>query len=424
MKSIIEQKVNNRECSKKSYALKYPVYFEKGEGLYLYDSENKRYIDCLNGFGVNILGHNHPIITEGGINFFTKKIPFQIIDLMSSVRDKFIDTLFSLFPENMKNNIRIQFAGGSGSDAVESALELARKYTNRDGIMAFSGCYHGLTQGSMALTGNACDKVGGISNVIHLPYPHSYRCPLGIGGKDAVTAIVNYIENLLDDPKRGFITPAAMIIETVQSDGGIIVAPIRFIQEIRRITKERGMLLIIDEIQTGFGKTGKMFGFEHAGITPDIVVLSKAFGCGMPLSAIVFDDKIDIPCTHGTFRGNQIGLYLGDISMKYIVNNNILDNIINIEMYIKTRLDTLKRKYSCIGDIRVKGILFAIEFCIPGTNTYNSDKTLDVFNKCFDNNLLCKLGGRNYSSLIFWTNLIIQEGQIDDIFEILDISIC
>lgn len=420
----IKNKVEKYECPTKSYALNYPVYFERGEGIYLYDSEYNQYIDCLNGFGVNILGHNHPIITEAGINFFKNKYPFQILDMMSGIRDEYIQTLFSLFPESMKNNLRIQFAGGSGSDAVEIALELARKYKNRELIMSFAGGYHGLTLGAMSLVGNICDKYPcSYNNVFTLPFPNSFHCPFGIGGDEGTNAILHYITNILTDPKGCVPKPAAIIMEVVQSDGGINIAPYNFVKEIRRITEEMDILLIIDEVQTGFGKTGKMFGFQHYDIEPDIIVLSKALGCGMPLSAIIFKDKINIPCSHGTFRGNQIGMYLGNISIDYILKNNILDNVLYMEKLLIKLLTNLKEKHKCIGEFRIKGLLFAIEFCIAKTNIYDTDITKKIFNNLFSNKLLCKLGGRNKSSLLFWIPLIVDEDTIYNIYNVIDKSI-
>lgn len=415
-------KINNRESLTKSYTLKYPVVFEKAEGIYIYDKDGNKYIDCLNGFGVNILGHNHKIITDAGIDFFKNKYSLQILDMMSTIRDDFIDCLFSLFPKSMRENIKIQFSGGSGSDAVESAIELARRHTGRHTIMAFSGCYHGLTKGAMALTGNIHDKINCSSDVVHIPFPHSFRCPFGIGGIEGERTILHYIENILTDPKSGVEKPAAIIMEVVQSDGGIIIASNKFVQEIRRITKEHDMLLIIDEVQTGFGKTGYMFGFEASGIEPDIIVLSKALGGGMPLSAVVFNKKLDMT-SRGTFRGNQIAMYLGKITFDYIIKNNVLNDVIKLEKYMKIKLDNLKDNYETIGEIRIKGMLFAIEFCYPKTNKYYPEKAKQVFDNCFKNKLLCKLGGRNNCTLIFWTSLIVTIKELDKIINVISKSI-
>ena len=420
--SKLLKNIKNKECITKSYTLKYPTTFTHSNGLYLYDIFNTKFIDCLNGFGVNILGHNHPIITETAINFFKENHPFQILDMSSDIRNTFIDTLFNLFPKNMKDKIKIQFSGGSGSDAVESAIELAIKHTGRNNIFAFSGCYHGMTNGSMSLTGNISDKYGTSINTTHLPFPHSFRCPFGIGGDKGEDAILHYIKNILDDPKSGIRKPCAIIMELVQSDGGIIIASKRFVKEIRKITKKHNILLIIDEVQTGFGKTGTMFAFEQYDIIPDILVFSKALGCGMPLSAIVFDKNLDLP-SHGTFRGNQLAMVLGYTSFNYIIENNILTNVIKLENYMYNKLTKLQNKYSTIGEIRIKGLLFAVEFTHPNTNKYYPEEANRVFNNCFNNGLLCKLGGRNNCTLIFWLNLLVSEKQLDDIINVLDKSI-
>ena len=381
-------------------------------------------MDCLNGFGVNILGHNHKILTEAGIEFFEKKYPFQILDKMSSIRKEYIEILFSIFSENMKNNVRIQFAGGSGSDAVETALELAKKYTGRDIIAGFSGCYHGLTSGSMEITGNECDKYGNSHcNIIHFPFPDENNSVFGKDEKNDVELILKYIENSLDDPKKGYTKPAAFIMEVVQSDGGINIAPLQFVKEIRRITQERNILLIIDEVQTGFCKTGSYFGFQQYDIEPDIIVLSKALGAGMPLSAIIFKNEIDIPCSHGTFRGNQIAMYLGKKQLEYIIKNKINQHVLSIESYLKNKTNCIIQNFKCVRQIKIKGILMAIDFYNEKTNNLDPEKANVVYKECFRNKLLCKLGGRHNASLIFFMSLLITYDEIDELINIITHSI-
>lgn len=411
--------VDERECPSKSYTLKYPTFFEKASGIYLFGKDGKCYVDCLNGFGVNILGHNHPVLQEAALDFVRSGAPFQIIDLMSPIRDEFIDLVFSLFPEDMRGSLRIQFTGGSGSDAVETAIELARKHTGRSMILAFSGAYHGLTAGSMGLTGNEIDKTEGSGqlNVQHLPFPTSgIHSPFGEADTDGSLS-ARYIEGLLLDQKRGFAKPAAVIIELVQSDAGIIVAPVSFVKELRRMTSEMGILLIVDEVQTGFGKTGKMFSFEHYGIRPDIITVSKAFGAGMPLSAVIFDKRINIACTKGTFRGNQIAMALGIAQFKYVQDNYLLSRVPEIEKKIAEKLSELKRfSGSAIVETRHSGIMFAVELS-------DSKTAARVHASCFENGLLCKLGGRGNRTLIFWTNLLLNSSQITEIFARLTLSL-
>ncbi len=416
----IKQFVEKYENPNKSYSLRYPTTFIKAEGIYMYDINGNKYIDCLNGFGVNILGHNHIVLKEAGKRFFEEQYPYQILDMSSTIRQKFIKKIFSFFPENMKDKYKIQFSGGSGSDAVESAMELAIKHTGRTTIFAFSGCFHGLTHGSMGLTGNVSDKYGSSIDIVHLPYPHAYRCPFGLG-ENGENAIIKYIENLLDDPKSGIKKPAAFIMELIQSDGGIIIAPKNFVLKIRELTQKRNILLIIDEVQTGFGKTGKMFAFEEYNIIPNIITFSKALGAGMPLSAVVYNNDMEIS-SHGTFRGNQIAMYLGLTMLEYIEKHNIIDNVKISEKILFDKLNMLKNKYIEIGEIRIKGLLFAIEFS-KNSKEYDPEFTEKVFNECFKNKLLCKLGGRNNSTLIFWSYLLITELEINEIINILNISI-
>lgn len=423
MKQTIIDQVKNRECSDKSYAIKYPVQFNHAKNIYLYDINGLEYIDCLNGFGVNILGHNHPVLNNAAVHFFQNDYPYQILDLCSTIRNNFINELFTSFPQDMQSNIRIQFCGSSGSDAIEASLKLARKYTNRDNIMFFSGSFHGSTLGAVSITGNEVDQFcGSQNNVIPLPFPNDDDCPFGLSNGQGTVAIINYIEKLLKNNKKGFAMPAAIILELVQSDGGIITAPLNFVKAIRKITQDHDMLLIVDEVQTGFGKTGFMFAFQKYDIRPDVVVLSKSLGAGQPLSCIVFNKKINIPVTSSTFRGNQLAMYLGTAQLQFIKQTNLLQNVNYLESYVKHKAQWLKDlHFDQIGNVRVVGLLFAIEFSYNGV--YNTEFAGKVNHKCFENRLICKLGGKSNSNLIFWTCLIINQSQVDQIFDVVHRSI-
>ncbi len=201
---------------------------------------------------------------------------------------RFSDYLLSLLPGQGKEYC-LQFTGPSGADAVEAALKLAKKDTGRCGVISFSGGYHGMTHGALSVTGNLSPKEavnGMMPEVQFMPYPHEYRCPLGIGGEAGVKALTYYFENLINDVESGVRKPAAVILEAVQGEGGVNPAPAEWLQRIRKVTQEHGILLILDEVQAGFARTGKLFAFEHAGIEPDIIVMSKAVGGGLPLAVL------------------------------------------------------------------------------------------------------------------------------------------
>jgi diaminobutyrate-2-oxoglutarate transaminase len=242
------------ESNVRSYPRKLPLAIAKALGVWITDVENNQYLDCLAGAGTLALGHNHPDILQSIQNVITSGLPLHTLDLTTPLKDKFSAYLLSLLPGQGKEYC-LQFTGPSGADAVEAALKLAKKHTGRTGVISFSGGYHGMTHGALAVTGNLSPKEavnGMMPEVQFMPYPHQYRCPLGIGGEAGVKALTYYFENLINDVESGVRKPAAVILEAVQGEGGVNPAPVEWLQRIRKVTREHGILLIIDEVQAGF----------------------------------------------------------------------------------------------------------------------------------------------------------------------------
>ncbi|MBR6214628.1 MAG: diaminobutyrate--2-oxoglutarate transaminase family protein [Candidatus Methanomethylophilaceae archaeon] len=274
------------ESSARSYPRKFPVAIMKAKGSWVEDIEGKRYLDFLNGAGTLALGHNDDEVSKAMIELIQSGASLHMLDLVTPMKDEFVQALFSIVPKELAEKAKVQFCSPSGSDATEAAIKLCKTATGRSTVIAFSGGYHGMSHGAMALTGNlnAKSKVPNIMpGVQFMPYPYSYRCPMGLGGEAGTKACINYFERLLKDPESGVIKPAAVILEAIQGEGGVIPAPVEFLQAVRRITKELDIPLICDEIQCGMGRSGKVFAFEHAGIVPDVILISKAVGGGQPM---------------------------------------------------------------------------------------------------------------------------------------------
>jgi len=241
--------------------------------------DGNKYIDCLAGAGTLVLGHNHPRTTEAMEQALNADRPVHTLDITTPVKEQFVDSLFKSLPDEFAERAKIQFCSPAGTDAVEAALKLVKTATGNRSILGFHGAYHGMTNGALALMGdtNPKEPLSGLMNdVHHLPYPYDYRCPFGVGGETGRRIASEYVENLLDDDKSGITDPAGLIAEPVQGEGGAIPAPDEWLRDIRRITRQRDIPLILDEIQTGLGRTGEIYAFEHAGITPDVLTLSKA----------------------------------------------------------------------------------------------------------------------------------------------------
>ncbi len=306
-----------QESEVRSYPRRIPIAIERADGVIITDTRGQQYVDCLAGAGTLSLGYNHPEINQAITDSLASGVPYQTLDLTTPTKDHFVQTLLGFLPSHFSENARIQFCGPSGADAVEAAIKLAKQTTGRNTIVAFHGGYHGMTNGAMSLTGNLGTKerrTGLMADVHFLPYPYSYRCPFGLGGEAGAWQSIRYIEHILNDVECGIQKPAAIILEPIQGEGGVIPAPAFWLQELRRITRDLGILLIFDEIQCGIGKSGSHFAYEIAGIQPDILVMSKAVGGGLPMSVLAFSKDIDSwrPGEHtGTFRGNQLAMATG-----------------------------------------------------------------------------------------------------------------
>ncbi|MFC6766709.1 diaminobutyrate--2-oxoglutarate transaminase family protein, partial [Natrinema soli] len=304
----------SRESNARTYPRSLPLAIERAQGAILEDVDGNEYVDCLAGAGTLALGHNHPAVVDRMAELLERDRPLHTLDLTTPIKERFVDRLLESLPDEFAETAKVQFCSPAGTDAVEAALKLVKTATGNRSMLAFQGAYHGMTRGALELMGDTAprESVAGIeSDVHHLPYPHAYRCPFGLGGEDCWRTSAEYVERTLSDPANGIVDPAGMILEPVQGEGGAVPAPGEWLREMRRVTRERDIPLIVDEIQTGLGRTGELYAFEHADIVPDVLTLSKAVGGGLPLSVVVYDESLDVwePGAHaGTFRGNQLAM--------------------------------------------------------------------------------------------------------------------
>ena len=421
------------ESSARSYPRKFPLAIAKAKGAVVEDVEGNRYIDFLNGAGTLALGHNDDEVNQAMVDLIQSGAPLHTLDLATPVKDRFVETLLSIIPEELASKAKIQFCSPSGTDATEAAIKLCKTATGRGSVIAFSGGYHGMGHGSMALTGN-CNAKNHVQNIMpgvqFMPYPYSYRCPMGIGGEAGTKACIAYLERLLKDPESGVTKPAAIILEPIQGEGGVVPAPVEFLQAVRRITRELGIPMICDEIQCGMGRSGKVFAFEYADIVPDVILISKAIGGGQPLSVVVYDKALDLwgPGAHaGTFRGNQVAMAAGTVIMKRISDPEFLKEVVRKGEKMRSRFLKLKEEVSIIGDVRGKGLMLGVEFIDPngpkdimGNPEPGGEVALKVQRLCFENKLIMEKGGRNGSVMRCLCPLTITDEQIDEAMNIFE----
>ena len=399
---------DSTESNARSYPRKFPFALAKAQGSWIEDVEGNKYLDFLCGAGTLALGHNDPEVNQAMVDMLTGNLPLHTLDLTTPTKDKFVHTLLNLLPGELKNNAKIQFCSPSGTDAVDAALKLCKTATGRSSIIAFGGAYHGMGHGALALTGNlnAKNKVNDLMPNVHfMPYPYSYRCPFGLGGDAGTDAACAYFERMLKDPECGITKPAAVILEPIQGEGGVIPAPVKFLQTVRRVTKELDIPMIVDEIQCGIGRSGKFFAFEYADIVPDVILSSKAIGGSQPMSVVIYNKKLDVwgPGAHaGTFRGNQLAMAAGTVVMNRVSQPEFLAEVVEKGEIFAKRMEEIKSKVSIIGDLRGKGLMRGIEFINPkaeadqlGAKPASGEIAALVQKRCFENKLVMEKGGRN-----------------------------
>ncbi|MBB3104566.1 diaminobutyrate-2-oxoglutarate transaminase [Azomonas macrocytogenes] len=405
---------------------------KRARGIHVEDMEGRRFIDCLAGAGTLALGHNHPVVVEAIRQVLADELPLHTLDLTTPVKDRFVQDLFAVLPAAFSKNAKIQFCGPTGTDAVEAALKLVRTATGRSTVLAFQGGYHGMSQGALSLMGNLKAKLplGALlsQGVQFLPYPYEYRCPFGVGGQEGIKINLNYIKNLLNDPEGGVLPPAAVIVEAVQGEGGMIPAAKEWLQGLRELTAAAGIPLILDEIQSGFGRTGKMFAFEHAEIVPDVIVLSKAIGGSLPLSVVVYQDKFDKwePGAHaGTFRGNQMAMAAGSAVIRYIESENLISHAADMGALLRERLSAFQKYFPELGEIRGLGLMIGVEIVDPagpvdalGHPPFNSLLASRIQRECLKRGLILELGGRQGCVVRFLPPLIITAEQVEQVSQI------
>ncbi len=422
---------NAFESNARSYPRKFPFALNKAYGSYLEDVEGNKYLDFLCGAGTLALGHNDPNINKAMIDLIASEAPLHTLDLTTPTKDLFVETIINKVPNGLRDNAKIQFCSPSGTDAVDAVIKLFKTVTGRRTIVAFSGAYHGMGHGALALTGNlnAKEKVASLMPDVHFfPYPYSYRCPFGLGGEKGVDAAIAFFERTLKDPESGITKPAAVILEPIQGEGGVIPAPVRFLQEIRRVTKELDIPLIFDEIQCGIGRSGKFFAHEYANISPDAILVSKAVGGTQPMSLVIYDKKYDgwnAGSHAGTFRGNQLAMASGTVLMQTVGTDEFLNDVSQKGAYLKGKIEELKDEVSIIGDVRGKGLMIGIEFVDPkgekdmiGSLPASGDLSALVQKKCFEKHLIMEKGGRYGSVMRVLCALNVSYKEIDEMLEI------
>jgi diaminobutyrate-2-oxoglutarate transaminase len=419
-----------RESAARTYARSLPVVPVRARGMTVEGADGRRYLDCLSGAGTLALGHNHPVVLEAIRGVLDSGAPLHVLDLATPVKDAFTTALFETLPPALADHGRIQFCSPAGTDAVEAAIKLATTATGRNGLLAFSGAYHGMTAAALAATGDTAVRAavrGSDAQVTRLPYPYDYRCPFGVGGERGAELGARWTAHLLDDPKGGVQPPAAMLLEAVQGEGGVIPAPDSWMRRMRTITADRGIPLVVDEVQTGVGRTGTFWAVERSGIVPDVMVLSKAVGGSLPLAVIVYREELDgwLPGAHaGTFRGNQLAMAAGAATLRFVRRNALHERAETVGSRMLSRLRGLAEHHSCIGDVRGRGLMIGVEIVDADAEADDHGAlpaaphlAARVQREALRRGLIIELGGRHGSVVRLLPPLTITDEQAEAVLE-------
>lgn len=345
------------ESEVRGYIRSFPVIFAKARGSELFDESGRRYIDFFSGAGTLNYGHNNPVLRERMVDYLASDGVVHGLDMATSAKKYFLQTMDRLILKPRGLDYTLQFTGPTGTNAVEAALKLARQVKGRQNIISFTHGFHGVSGGSLAATANQkFRKAAGVAlgNTSFMPFD-------GYFGPDVNT--MAYLERMLDDPSSGLDHPAAVIVETVQGEGGVNVASQCWLRELERLCRRHDMLLIVDDIQVGCGRTGHFFSFETSGISPDIVTLSKSLsGFGLPMSLVLFKPELDVwePGAHsGTFRGNNLAFVTAAQAMEtYWSGPALSDAVAAKERLVRDWLENLAHSCRHAGlGVRGRGLI-------------------------------------------------------------------
>lgn len=390
------------ESEVQSYARAFPRVFNRAKNEFLYDEDGKEYLDFLAGAGTLNYGHNNDIFKTALLEYISHDGVTHGLDMHTKAKREFLETFNDKILKPRDLDYVLQFTGPTGTNSVEAALKLARNITGRENIIAFSNGFHGVSLGALAATGNSHHRGAAgvsLSGISRMPFD-------GYLGDDIDTTA--YLDKVLSDSSSGIDKPAAVIVEPVQGEGGVNTASNEWLRNLEAVCRKHDVLLIVDDIQAGCGRTGTFFSFEESGIKPDIVTLSKSLsGYGLPFAVVLINPKLDQwkPGEHnGTFRGNNLAF----VTAKAAIDSYWSDDVFSKEItrkgdYVAQRLDAIADKYG-EGNFTTRG-----RGMFRGINCVNGELAEKITRKAFQNGLIIETSGADDQVIKFFCPLIITD---------------
>ncbi|MGY1503766.1 diaminobutyrate--2-oxoglutarate transaminase (plasmid) [Streptomyces sp. QTS52] len=394
------------ESEVRSYCRGWPTVFDSAGGSYLYDEQGVAYLDFFTGAGALNYGHNNPALKGALLDYVQRDGVIHSLDMSTVAKRAFLETFQEVILRPRDLPYKVMFPGPTGTNAVEAALKLARKVKARETVVSFTNAFHGMTLGSLAVTGNTFKRAGaGVPLVHHTPMPYD-------GYLDGMLAF-GWFERLLEDKGSGLDRPAAVIVETVQGEGGINVAGAEWLRELAELCRRHDMLLIVDDIQMGCGRTGAFFSFEEAGIVPDIVTVSKSIsGYGLPMALCLFKPELDIwePGEHnGTFRGNNAAFVTATAALHtYWIDDQLEKQTLLRGERVERALATIRaERPEEMNGYRGRGLVWGLEF-------RDTSRAVRVARRAFELGLLVETSGPDSEVVKLLPPLTVTLDELDE----------
>jgi 4-aminobutyrate aminotransferase len=413
----------DRAVTTPSFPRDYPFVMAKGRGAEVWDVDGNRFLDFMSGIGVCSTGHSHPVVVQA-----IKDAADDFLHISADYWHERMTRLAEKINELDPLGEAVQVLPcQSGTESVEGALKLARYVTGRPRFIGFLGGFHGRSMGSLAFTSSKYTQQAGffptMPGVTHVPYPNVYR-PL-LAGADQGNAVIEYIENVLFASNVPPSEVAAILVEPIQGEGGYLVPPDSFLPGLRELCDRYGILLIFDEVQTGIGRTGKMFASQHWGVRADIMTLAKGVASGLPIGLVVSRrkhmEKFKRGAHGSTFGGNPLCCAAALATLE-LVENQYAANAAAVGEYFFARLRELKERFACIGDVRGKGLMIGVEL-VTDRATRAPARALceQLLTRAYQNGLLLLSCG--VSTLRFIPPLMINRGHVDEALGIVELAL-
>ena len=398
-----------------------PVVIEKAVGAIIIDTQGKEYLDCFSGIAVINAGHCNEKVIKAAEAQMHKLVHCCSYVYYSQPTANLAEKLSQITPGRLQKT----FFGSGGAEAIEGALRLAKQFTGKTEFIALQSSFHGRSYATLSVTGNNARKRRGgpyMAGCTFLPAPYCYRCFFELKYPECHLRCARALEDIIKF--NTYDSVAAFIAEPIQGEGGIITPPDDYFLEIDRILKKHAILLLIDEVQTGFGRTGKMFGIEHYGVEPDIMAMAKGIADGFPLSAFIAREEIADSFKPGdhlsTFGGNPISCAAGLANIEFLEEQKLADEALKKGDYLKQQLASLKAKHNMIGEVRGKGLMIGIELTRDQNKTPANTEGSKIRDFCLGKGLLIGLGGSYGNVLRIQPPLVISLKQLDQTVKILD----